>query len=57
VVVLIQYLPHNRLEEIGGLKVFGVLAGLSYIDPPLRTMFTKEIQVDEAFRGQKRRLS
>ena len=27
-VVLIHYLPHNRLEEIGGL------AGLRYIDPP-----------------------
>lgn len=33
-VVLIRYLPHNCLEEIGGLKVFSVLAGLRYIDPP-----------------------
>jgi hypothetical protein len=34
VVVAIHYLLCNRLEEMGGLKVFGVLAGLSYIDPP-----------------------
>lgn len=59
-VVAIHYLLCNRLEEIGGLKVFGVLAGLSYIDPPCEQFSQRRsrwMKLSEARRDVYRRMA